>query len=207
MFKQKYFIDSHKGVTGFFILFLITHHNQFNNHNAITYLIMHGSYGAIWVFKSYMFPDKKWDSECTLLYGGAIWAGLSLYWIAPIIITSNSVTNNIYTINAALFIFISGIIIHFLSDMQKHMHLKLAPETLITTGMFSMCRNINYFGELLIYLSFAILSMHWAPFLALSLFICFIWIPNMLKKDKSLSRYKDFNSYKKTTYLFIPYIF
>ena len=206
MLKQKYFIDSHKGLTGLFIFFLIAHYDQFENYNAITYMIIHGAYGAIWVLKSFIFPDKKWDSECSLLYGVTIWIGLSLYWIAPIIITSNAINNNIYTINLALLIFISGIVIHFLSDMQKYIHLKLQPGTLITTGMFFKCRNINYFGELLIYLSFGILSNHWAPFIVLLLFICFVWIPNMLRKDISLSRYKDFNNYKKRTYLFIPYI-
>ena len=31
--------------------------------------------------------------------------------------------------------------------MQKHTHLKLRPNTLISDGLFSLARNINYFGE------------------------------------------------------------
>jgi hypothetical protein len=60
---------------------------------------------------------------------------------------------------------------------------------LITEGFFSRCRNPNYLGEILIYLGFALLAQHWLPFLVLGGFITGVFIPNMLKKDRSLSRY------------------
>lgn len=90
--------------------------------------------------------------------------------------------------------------------MQKHVQLSLRPG-LITTGMFARCRNPNYFGELLIYLGFASLARHWAPLAALGLFVIAIWIPNMLKKDRSLARYPEFAAYKKRSALFIPFLF
>ena len=72
--------------------------------------------------------------------------------------------------------------------------------------MFQKVRNTNYLGELLIYLGFTLLAIDWAPIIALFLFIAIIWIPNMIKKDKSLSRYSEFENYKKKSYKFIPYI-
>ena len=91
--------------------------------------------------------------------------------------------------------------------MQKFIQLKTQPGQLINDGLFKRCRNINYFGELLIYSSFALLSMHWIPFLVLILFIIFVWAPNMTRKDKSLSRYDNFEDYKKDSKLFIPFIY
>jgi hypothetical protein len=78
---------------------------------------------------------------------------------------------------------------------------------LITDGLFAYSRNINYFGELLIYGSFAALSMHWFPVLYLALFVGAYWMPRMLAKDKSLAKYPEFAEYKKRSALFIPYLF
>ena len=49
--KQKYFIDSHKGITPVFIIFLIYFYDCFDNINAMIYLALHGSYGILWVAK------------------------------------------------------------------------------------------------------------------------------------------------------------
>jgi protein-S-isoprenylcysteine O-methyltransferase Ste14 len=102
---------------------------------------------------------------------------------------------------------ILGIFLHFVTDMQKYTSLKLRPETLITTGMMSRVRNLNYFGELLIYLSLGLLAMHWIPILILGLFILIYWVPNMHRKDESLSRYSGFEAYRKRSKWFIPFLF
>ena len=93
-------------------------------------------------------------------------------------------------------LYIVGVFLHFTSDMQKYIYLKLNPGSLMTDGMFKKIRNTNYLGELLIYLGFSLLALDWTPIIALLIFIFIIWIPNMLKKDKSLSRYKEFYDYK-----------
>src|SRR5512144_3101983 len=81
--KPKYFIDSHKGLTGLAVLAMIAIYHQWENPTAWVYLGMHGTYGILWVLKSRIFPDKQWDQPCSLWYGLYIWGGLTLYWIAP----------------------------------------------------------------------------------------------------------------------------
>jgi steroid 5-alpha reductase family enzyme len=66
---------------------------------------------------------------------------------------------------------------------------------------------MNYFGELLIYGGFGLLAMHWLPILILALWVAAFWLPNMHKKDASLSRYPDFAAYKQRSKLFIPFIY
>ena len=100
-----------------------------------------------------------------------------------------------------------GVFFHFTSDMQKHSIINIKNNVLINDGLFKKCRNINYFGELLIYSSFSMLSKHWVPFIVLGLFLIIVWVPNMYKKDKSLSRYDNFNEYKINSKLFIPFIY
>ena len=71
-------------------------------------------------------------------------------------------------------------------------------------GFFKNIRNTNYLGEILIYLSFAILSMSPIPFAILLIFFLIVFLPRMIKKDKSLSKYDSFEDYKKKTGLLLP---
>ena len=211
--KYKFYIDTHKGATFFYIFSLIYFYNAFDNILAMVYLAIHGSYGFFWVLKSRIFPDKTWEIKVPLYYGFVIWFGLSLYWVAPWIITSEyfydiSMISNMNTIIAVgIFIYVFGVFLHFTSDMQKFTQLKHKPGQLIDDSLFKRCRNMNYFGELLIYSSFALLSMHWIPWAVLLLFIILVWAPNMLRKDKSLAKYDNFEDYKKGSKLFIPFIY
>ena len=79
--KQKYIIDFAKGVTWALVLFLIYFFNQQNNITAWIYFCIHGSYGIMWVLKSYIFPDKTWESKVGIPYATLIFIGLSLIHI------------------------------------------------------------------------------------------------------------------------------
>ena len=205
--KQKYFIDSHKGVTFLAILVMMAYFNQWQNPTAWVYLALHGTYGILWVLKSRIFPDKQWETDRGLWFGLVIWAGLSLYWIAPYIITSRGVQAPPWLLGLAVCLDTLGVFLHYAADMQKFIELKYNPGHLITGGLFSRTRNINYFGELLIYLGFGLLAMHWLPILVIVLYIIGVWFPNMQKKDKSLARYPEFAEYKRKSKLFIPFLF
>jgi len=210
--KQKHFIDIHKGLNSIAILLLMYYFNSWNNLIAWIYLALHGTYGYLWILKSRIFPDKQSENKTNISYGLFIWLGLSLYWISPyIIISGNSIlpfSIPIYPIYIffCLTIYIIGVFLHFTSDMQKFIQLKLKKGNLINDGMFRSLRNTNYLGELFIYLGFSLLALDWAPLIALLLFVTLIWIPNMYKKDISLSKYSDFKQYKSKTKKFIPFI-
>ncbi|MCG8434985.1 MAG: 3-oxo-5-alpha-steroid 4-dehydrogenase [Gammaproteobacteria bacterium] len=204
--KQKHFIDSHKGVNAIAVIALIAWYEQWHNTTAWIYLALHGTYGFLWVMKSRFFGDKSWEAPTGLAYGLFIWFGLSLYWVGPWLITSRGFEAPPWYLGLCISLYAFGVFFHFTSDIQKHLLLKHRPGALITEGLWSLSRNPNYFGELLIYLGFTMLAMHWAPLLVLALFIAFIWVPNMIRKDKSLSRYEEFAAYKKRTRMFIPFI-
>ena len=204
--KQKHFIDSHKGATAPAVFFLIWYFGQWDNATAWIYLALHGSYGIMWVLKSAIFPDKTWEAKCSIWYGLYIWGGLSMYWISPWIIMSTPVENSPMYLGIIVAMFALGVFFHYAADMQKHAYLTLNPGNLITDGLMAKCRNTNYFGELLIYLSFALMSHHWLPVAVLIAFMAIIWFPNMRRKDKSLSRYPEYAEYKKRSSLLIPFL-
>ena len=135
--KQKHFIDIHKGLNSVFILFLMYYFNSWNNLIAWIYLALHGTYGFLWISKSRIFPDKQWESKTSIWYGLFIWTGLSLYWIAPyLIITGTHVLPFTIPVHSeyilppiylffCITLYILGIFLHFTSDMQKYINLKL----------------------------------------------------------------------------------
>jgi steroid 5-alpha reductase family enzyme len=107
---------------------------------------------------------------------------------------------------AAVFLNLLGVFLHYTSDAQKYFTLKYQPG-LITEGFFARCRNTNYLGELLIYSSFALLSLHWLPYLILAVFAIGVFLPGMRKKDQSLSRYPEFEQYQLQSGFLLPKLF
>ena len=205
--KHKYWIDSQKVATAPVVLLMIAGYGAWDNVVAWVYLGMHGTYGLLWMLKSRTFPDSSWERPISFGYAMATWFGLSLYWIAPwLIVSDRAGYAPPWLIGLCVSLFGFGIMLHFASDMQKHMSLALRPGTLLTDGLWSRVRNPNYLGELLIHLSFVVIAVSWAPPLVLVLFLGAIWLPNMRRKDRSLARYPEFAEYKKRSKLLIPYI-
>ncbi|MGM3304982.1 methyltransferase family protein [Anabaena sp. WFMT] len=200
--KINYPINFHKGLTFLIVLGLMVLYDNFTI-GAWVYLALHSTYGFLWLIKDTIFPDKQWEQEIPTVQGIITFFILGLYWIAPFILISSGTVPPLPLVAAAIVLNIVGVFLHFTSDAQKYYTLKYKTG-LITEGFFAKCRNTNYLGEVLIYLAFAMLTQHWLPFLILGLFIAMIFVPNMNKKDKSLSRYPDFEEYKERSGLLFP---
>lgn len=202
--RIKHPINLHKGLTAFFVLSLMYWYDNFSI-GAWVYLALHGSYGFLWLFKDRVYPDKKWEEPVSVTYSILVFFALGLYWIAPFILISQyKMPGEIITAGAvALNMF--GAVLHFGSDAQKYFTLKYKPG-LITEGFFARCRNPNYLGELMIYVGFALLSMSWMGYIGILAFFIFVFIPGMIQKDKSLSRYPNFAEYQKRSGLMWPKI-
>jgi steroid 5-alpha reductase family enzyme len=203
--KVKHAINLSKGLTFVVILGLMFVYQNFTLGPWI-YLSLHGTYGLLWLLKDRLYPDKQWEQEIPLSLGIFIFMLVNLYWIAPFILISSGTVPSLPLVCAAISLNILGVFLHYASDAQKYYTLKYR-QGLITEGFFARCRNTNYLGEVLIYGSFAVLTQHWLPFLILFGFVGAIFVPNMLKKDRSLSRYPEFADYKERSGLLLPRLF
>ena len=134
-----------------------------------------------------------------------IFLPLAGYYAAPYLLISRHVVLHPCMFGVILFLYIMGIFLHYVSDAQKYYTLQLH-KGLITQGLFNRMRNPNHLGEILIYSAFAMMSMHWLPFVILAGWVFGFFVRNMLAKDKSLSRYPEFAEYKKRTGLILPKI-
>ena len=204
--RERHLIDGFKGATGLIIFIMLASFGRWESSTCWVYLALHGSYGIFWVVKSRIFGDKNWDRFCTIKRGVLIFTGLLGYWVAPFLLMSSAREASPAYLAGCVALYAFGVFLHFVSDMQKWMWLQLRPGELLDQGLWARTRNPNYFGELMIYSSFAALSLHGLPWLIFSMIVIGEWIPNLLRKDRSLARYSKFVEYKKKSGLIFPKI-
>ena len=200
--KLNQIINLHKGLTAFVVIGLMIFFDNFTIAPYV-YLALHGTYGLLWLLKEKIFPDPYFKEKINFLTSVTGFIFLGSYWVAPYILISSPKSVPDFLIAASISINIIGVFLHFASDTQKYFSLKLKKD-LIKEGFFKNVRNTNYLGEILIYLSFAILSMSFIPFAILAIFFFVVFLPRMIKKDKSLTKYPSFEEYKKKTGLILP---
>tara|TARA_Y100000766_G_scaffold144638_1_gene124311 strand:+ start:53 stop:676 length:624 start_codon:yes stop_codon:yes gene_type:complete len=200
--KLNQIINLHKGLTVFVVMGLMMFYKNYSI-AAWVYLSLHGTYGILWLLKEKIFPDPYFKEKINLITSITGFIFLGSYWIAPFILISSQKSISYPIIAASISINIIGVFLHFASDAQKYFTLKIKKE-LIQDGFFKKIRNTNYLGEILIYLSFATLSMSYIPFAILAVFFFVVFLPRMIKKDKSLSKYDSFNEYKQRSGLLLP---
>ena len=200
--KLNQIINLHKGLTVFVVAGLMIFYKNYSI-AAWVYLSLHGTYGILWLLKEKIFPDPYFKEKINLVTSITGFIFLGSYWIAPFILISSQKSVSYPIIAASISINIIGVFLHFASDAQKYFTLKIKKE-LIKDGFFKNIRNTNYLGEILIYLSFATLSMSYIPFAILTLFFFGVFLPRMKKKDKSLTKYASFKEYKRMSGLLLP---
>ncbi len=196
------FINAHKILVTPAVLAMMWA-NKNGSTEAFVYLTLHGTYTLLWLIKYAAFRDRSFDERVPLGIGVAfVFVPLLGYLAAPFLLISRHVTHPPYWIALVIFLYVMGIFLHYGSDAQKYFLLQARPG-LITTGFFARTRNPNYLGELLIYLSFALMARHWLPFVILAGWVTSFFV-RMRRKDRSLSRYPEFDAYRRRTGLLFP---
>lgn len=199
------FINAHKILVGPTVLAMMWAHQNWST-EAFLYLSLHGTYTVLWLVKHAIYPDKSFEERLPIGIGIAfVFIPLQAYLIAPYLLISRHVTHPPYIIAAVVSLYVFGVFLHYVSDAQKHYTLR-DRRMLITDGLFRRTRNPNYLGELFIYLSYAILSKHWLPFVVLGAWVTSFFV-RMRRKDKSLARYPEFARYRQTSGLLLPVLF
>jgi len=89
------------------------------------------------------------------------------------------------------------------ADCQKYFQLKYH-KGLMTNGMFRYTRNPNFFGEVLIYASYALLANHWLTWVVFAYAVLYFYT-RMLVKDGSISRYPEWEAYQAGSSRLIPW--
>jgi protein-S-isoprenylcysteine O-methyltransferase Ste14 len=204
--KASWVINLQKGGTLPFVLAVMWAFDCWTP-TAWTYAALHGSYGLCWLLKDAAFPDPNWEKRVTFAGAVMMWVGaLLLYWIAPLIIVVQRVEAPLWLLATASIVYVLGVVLMMGADGQKYFTLR-ARKGLIADGFFARVRHPNYLGEMLLYGAFAAVSMHWAPWVVLAWVWLGVFVPNMLAKERSMSRYPEWAAYVRRTGFLLPRVF
>ncbi len=201
--RLSWVINLQKGGTLPFVLALMWATDTWTA-TAWTYLALHGSYGLIWLLKEAVMPDPRWRVRVT--FGGALMSFLLVlgpYWLAPVLLVRDGTEQPAGVLAAATIVYAIGVVVMMASDAQKLFVLQVR-RGLITTGFFARVRHPNYLGEMLLYASFAVVAGHVLPWIVLAWVWIGIFLPNMLGKEASMSRYPEWAAYKARTGMLLP---
>ena len=141
---------------------------------------------------------------------GAAWIALVLYGMSrhsslegKALYGLNTVVTSVLFLGICIVICTLGVAIMLAADAQKYFTLRVK-RGLITDGMFRYVRHPNYLGEIMIYLALALMVWHWFPALLLTGIWCELFAVNMVMKEASMSRYPEWNEYKRRSWWLIP---
>lgn len=203
--KLAWVINFQKTGTFAWVLALMAFYGRWTT-DAYVYLALHGTYGALWLLKDLTFPDPNWQKKVTV--GGAFSSFalvLGPYWSFAWFLISDPVripaTGPLLCAAVALHTLGVGLMLG--ADCQKFFTLQVR-RGLIDHGFFRHIRHPNYTGEMLIYGSYALLVGHFIPWLVLGWVWLGIFLPNMLMKEASMSRYPQWSAYKARTGMLLP---
>ena len=203
LIKFNWIINAQKTGTIFLMFLLMKYYNNFST-GAWLYLSLHGTYGLLWFLKDMVFPDKSFQVKLTVVPALLVSLFLLSYWLMGFEVMCGLGDQNPSgkKIFGCFFLFSFGNILMMCADLQKYIVLKYK-KGLIDDFFMKNNRNTNYFGEIIVYLTFAIACGRKEGYIML---IC-EWIlffgSRIYMKDLSLSRKHGFEKYKTNSYIIL----
>ncbi|MGL5082389.1 MAG: DUF1295 domain-containing protein [Microcoleaceae cyanobacterium] len=175
----------------------------------VIYLCLHVSYCTWWLMEQWLFPKRRQvmfsdpagvgEFTFMLLFIGFLYALPGyLAFINPEPIAE-------LTVFIALPLFFFGSLINTSADVQK-LTAKEFSVGLVQDNIWRFSRNINYLGDLLRYLSFAVVAGSLWAYLVPGL-VALLYLQRIFQKEKSMAeKYPDYEDYQQRTARLIPFV-
>lgn len=173
----------------------------------VIYLSLHISYCLWWLLEQWLFPERRRQlfSErvgvagfgLALLFIGVLYSlpgWLAFLNPAPISFTSVAV---------ALGLFSFGSLINASADVQKTTA-KAMGAGLVSDGIWRRVRHVNYLGDLLRYLSFAVVAGNGWAYLVPALVLLIYLQRIRLKEEQMAGKYPEFSAYQQRSARLLP---
>lgn len=174
----------------------------------VLYLCLHISYCTWWLLEQWFYPQRRqlFNEPIGLIgfISALIFVGI-FYAMPGYFAFTNPTPLSLTTAAIALPLYIFGSLINASADVQK-MTAKQFETGLVKDNIWRFSRNINYFGDILRYLSFSVVAGSiWAYLVPSS--IAILYIQRMLQKEQQMVvKYPEYEEYKRSTARFIPFI-
>ena len=201
--KFNWIINAQKTGTIFVMLLLMKYYNNFSTGTWL-YLSLHGTYGLLWFLKDMVYPDKSFQNYLAIIPAILVSLFLLSYWLMGFEIMCGLGDQNPSgkKIFGCFFLFSFGNILMMCSDLQKFIVLKYK-KGLIDDFFMKNNRNTNYFGEILVYLTFAIACGRKEGYIMLIIEWISFFGSRIYMKDLRLAKKHGFEKYKKNSYIIL----
>jgi protein-S-isoprenylcysteine O-methyltransferase Ste14 len=174
----------------------------------LLYLCLHVSYCVWWLLEQWLFPQRRQlFSEPINLAGfvAALFVVGGFYALPGLLAFMNPVPLSFVTAAIALVLYIFGSLINASADVQK-LTAKQYGAGLVNDNIWRFSRNINYFGDLLRYLSFSVVAGSPWAYLVPAL-IVLLYLQRIQQKEQSMTdKYPDYAAYQNSSKRLIPFI-
>lgn len=174
----------------------------------VIYLCLHISYCLWWLLEQWIYPQRRQIFNQPAGTGGFIFTLLLVgvfYTLPGYLAFTNPVPISMATAAVALPLYIFGTLINACADVQK-LTAKQFGAGLVRDGIWRFSRNINYFGDLLRYISFSVVAGSvWAYLVPGA--VALLYLQRISQKESAMSqKYTDFDEYQQSNTRLIPFI-
>ncbi len=174
----------------------------------VIYMCLHISYCLWWLVEQWFYPQRRQIFGEPVGVGGFIASLLfigALYSLPGYLAFTNPMPLSLITTAIVLPMFMFGTLINACADIQK-MTAKQYGAGLVSDGIWRFARNINYFGDLLRYLSFSIVAGSIWAYIVPTL-IGIIYLQRIVQKEQSMpQKYQEYADYQRSSSRLIPFI-
>lgn len=231
IFRTEHYYDLTGGITYIStVVIALILKNSYQGIDLISLLL--GSMVIIWATRlsSFLFLRVKKSGEdvrfkkikhsfswflMTFMLQG-MWVFMCIFPALIVISSFNSEINNYAIVGS--FVWLFGFLFEIVADNQKSNFNKLNKGKFISTGLWSMTRHPNYFGEFILWLGITIASLgyidHYKYIVLLTPIFVYLLLTrvsgvNLLEEigEKRWGNSKEYQKYKEKTPLFFPKLF
>jgi steroid 5-alpha reductase family enzyme len=175
----------------------------------VLYLCLHVSYCGWWLLEQWLYPQRRQQMFSDPI--GAVGFILSLllvgifYALPGYLAFTNPEPLSLTTAAIALPLYIFGSLINTSADVQK-LTAKQFGAGLVQDNIWRFSRNINYFGDLLRYLSFSVVAgSPWAYLVPGWIAIIYLQLI-FQKEEKMAGKYPEYAEYQRGSARLIPFV-
>jgi protein-S-isoprenylcysteine O-methyltransferase Ste14 len=174
----------------------------------VIYLCLHVSYCLWWLLEQWLYPQRRQIFNEPVGAFGFVFVLLFVgifYALPGYLAFTNPVPLSMAAAAVALPLYIFGTLINTSADVQK-LTAKQFGAGLVRDSIWRFSRNINYFGDLLRYLSFSVVAGSLWAYLVPGT-VALLYLQRIFQKEQAMSeKYQDYAEYKQSSTRLIPFI-
>ena len=169
------------------------------------YLAMQVSYCTWYLLKQAIVREPVFRERDSPLEVAMVIGSVGVFYALPgWLVFMNPEPVSGLVLGASIVLFYFGSLLNSSADVQKTYTLR-AQRGLITNGFWGLSRNINYFGDIVRYSAFALLSGSiWSWTVVATVLV--IDLGRMRGKQASLARYPGFAAYRRAVPALVPFL-